>query len=190
VTVDLYDSLGVDDDADADAIKTAYRRRAQATHPDRAGGDDAQFKEVQLAYEVLSDPKRRATYDESGHTDKEPQIEDQATSRVINVFKAVMEEYPDGNLMQHAHVMVADAISKMMNMIQVKERRKLQLIKRSTRIKIKQPGKHDLYKQLMAAEIKECTTTISEMTNEIEINRVVKTMLDDYEDVSPTGFYQ
>jgi molecular chaperone DnaJ/curved DNA-binding protein len=65
-TVDLYRVLGVGDDASADAIKKAYRNLARKHHPDRNPDDPAaeeRFKEIQQAYEVLGDEKKRAQYD-------------------------------------------------------------------------------------------------------------------------------
>lgn len=62
---DLYEILGVPRDASQDEIKRAYRRRARELHPD-AGGDEDAFKDITRAYEVLSDPDRRAVYDRYG----------------------------------------------------------------------------------------------------------------------------
>lgn len=62
---DLYEVLGLRPDAGAEEIKRAYRRQAREHHPD-AGGDAERFKEVTHAYEVLSDPERRARYDRFG----------------------------------------------------------------------------------------------------------------------------
>ena len=65
---DLYDLLGVTRDADADAIKKAYRRLARQYHPDvnPDAASQEKFKEVSRAYEVLSDPQKRAAYDRGG----------------------------------------------------------------------------------------------------------------------------
>jgi molecular chaperone DnaJ len=62
---DLYEILGVSQDADESAIKRAYRRKARELHPD-AGGDSEAFKELTAAYEVLKNPEARANYDRFG----------------------------------------------------------------------------------------------------------------------------
>ena len=67
---DYYEVLGVSKDADAKEIKKAYRKLAMKYHPDKNPGDKAaeeKFKEINEAYEVLSDEEKRSTYDRFGH---------------------------------------------------------------------------------------------------------------------------
>ena len=67
---DYYEVLSVGQTASEKELKTAYRRLAMKYHPDRNPDDDqaeAKFKEAKEAYEVLSDPNKRATYDQFGH---------------------------------------------------------------------------------------------------------------------------
>lgn len=64
-TANYYDILGVKKDASADEIKKAFRRLARKHHPD-AGGDEEKFKQINEAYEVLSDGEKRSQYDQYG----------------------------------------------------------------------------------------------------------------------------
>lgn len=63
---DYYEVLGVSKQASADEIKKAYRRLAVKHHPDQ-GGDEAEFKQLSEAYQVLSNPEKKQRYDQFGH---------------------------------------------------------------------------------------------------------------------------
>src|SRR5574337_815597 len=65
---DYYKILGVNKSASEDEIKKAFRKLAHQYHPDKKGGDEAKFKEVNEAYSVLSDKKKRTQYDQFGST--------------------------------------------------------------------------------------------------------------------------
>ena len=67
---DFYDVLGVSKSADESSLKSAYRKLAMKYHPDRNPGDtnaEKKFKEVSEAYDVLSNPEKKAAYDQYGH---------------------------------------------------------------------------------------------------------------------------
>jgi len=64
---DYYTILGVPRTASADEVKKAYRKLAHEYHPDKKNGNEAKFKEVNEAYQVLSDPQKRSNYDNLGY---------------------------------------------------------------------------------------------------------------------------
>ncbi|MEK7643605.1 MAG: DnaJ C-terminal domain-containing protein [Patescibacteria group bacterium] len=63
---DYYNILGIERGASKDDIKKAYRKLAHQYHPDKKGGDEGKFKEINEAYQVLSDDQKRAQYDQFG----------------------------------------------------------------------------------------------------------------------------
>jgi len=76
---DYYEVLGVPKNASEDDIKKAYRKLAMKHHPDRNQGDTAKkaedkFKEAKEAYEMLTDPQKRAAYDQFGHAGVDPSM--------------------------------------------------------------------------------------------------------------------
>src|SRR5512136_1788051 len=92
-TRDHYETLGVDRQASAAEIKAAYRRLALQYHPDRNPGDRAaeeKFKEVSVAYAVLSDESKRTHYDRFGQVASDLPFGAEADlSTVVSFFDAI-----------------------------------------------------------------------------------------------------
>ncbi len=90
---DYYEVLGVERTVEIEEIKKAYRRLAVKYHPDKNPGDKAaeeKFKELGEAYEALSDPQRRAAYDQYGHAAFDPRMRGRraAASMIRRTFSA------------------------------------------------------------------------------------------------------
>ena len=75
---DYYEVLGVPKNASDDEIKKAYRKLAMKYHPDRNQGNaqeaELKFKEAKEAYEILSEPQKKAAYDQYGHAGVDPNM--------------------------------------------------------------------------------------------------------------------
>ncbi len=81
----LYDILGVRQDASQEAIKAAHREKARETHPDHGGSQEA-FVKVSQAYKILSDPEQRKEYDRTGRIPNEFDIPREAMSLLVSFF--------------------------------------------------------------------------------------------------------
>lgn len=93
---DYYEVLGVSRDADASALKRAYRKLALELHPDRNPDNkeaEARFKEASEAYQVLSDPEKRSLYDRYGHDG--PRGAGGGFSNVNDIFSAFSDIFGD-----------------------------------------------------------------------------------------------
>lgn len=97
---DYYDTLGVPKNASDEDIKKAYRKLAMKHHPDRNQGDSAKaaeekFKEAKEAYEMLSDPQKRAAYDQHGHAGVDPNMRGPAGGPGAEGFGGFAEAFGD-----------------------------------------------------------------------------------------------
>lgn len=82
--MDYYNILGVNKNSNPDEIKKAYRKLAMENHPDRTGGDDSKFKQINEAYDTLKDPQKKAAYD-----NPQPRFDTSQMNRGPNSFEEV-----------------------------------------------------------------------------------------------------
>lgn len=90
----LYDILGVAEDASQQEIRKAYKKQASIHHPDKNLDDPeatTRFQAIQKAYDILSDSEKRKRYDETGSMDSAPSIRDHAIEVVGKLYLAIAE---------------------------------------------------------------------------------------------------
>lgn len=86
---DLYENLGVSENATQEDIKTAYRNLAKEHHPDKPTGDKEKFQQVQLAYSILGNEDKRSRYDKTGTTGK-PNFDSVLNGYVNSILEEVI----------------------------------------------------------------------------------------------------
>ncbi|OCP18831.1 molecular chaperone DnaJ [Ensifer sp. LC54] len=87
--IDPYEMLGVDRDANDQAIRTAYRKAAKAAHPD-SGGDAEQFARLQAVYDLLKDPVRRKVFDDTGY---DPQLAEPRDLKGLMMLETLVNDF-------------------------------------------------------------------------------------------------
>ena len=108
---DYYATLGVGKNASAEEIKSAYRKLAKQYHPDINKEPQAQnkFKEINEAYEVLGDQKKRANYDQFGTAEGAPNfvisLVATAISQVVFLISFLISFPPSADLAEEKHVL-------------------------------------------------------------------------------------
>ncbi|AOR76565.1 J domain-containing protein [Novosphingobium resinovorum] len=119
----LYEDLGVDETASLEDIKSAAKAGAKRHHPDVGDGDREAFAKVRHAYDVLSDPARRARYDETGFDGEETDNEFAITVQlVVQAFEQALA----GGSVEHRDILkttVEQRIDQMKRNITVNEQR-------------------------------------------------------------------
>lgn len=87
--IDPYAMLGIERDAESEAIRLAWRKAAKSAHPD-SGGDAEHFSRLQLAYELLKDPVRRRVYDDTGY---DPQLADPKNLEGVLILETLVNDF-------------------------------------------------------------------------------------------------
>ncbi len=174
-----YETLGVEPDAAADDIKAAYKRLALETHPDRQGGDEAAFKAVNEAYEVLSDEDLRAEYDAGGDA-----WIDRVNEELWNLLLATMNE---DMLKQRLGDFIRTARDQVKQRISAQENRTATVMREKERMqtmvgRITTTEKRNLFEEILVARLTHCDAQTMEYAEDIRLLQAVLARLATYSD--------
>ncbi len=149
----LYKTLGVDETVDTLELKKAYRKKARETHPDLNGDDDSAFKEVALAYSVLSDDEKRKQYDETGEYSSNNSKADKRRAELIRLF---METITSGCNLNYTNIfeVVADKIKHEKKRVQNRIQNAKEIISHCENVLSRIESKEQLFSGVIEAKIK------------------------------------
>ncbi len=177
---DLYKILGVDSSCDQKIIRSAYKAKAREKHPDKAGGSTEEFQALNEAYSILRDPDKRAKYDAGESTDDKTPVEKVAEARLGTLFQQAITSAQD-------HVDMVEAIlkastsgaMKMQNDIDELKLNIGKFVDTGDRVEYQGDGNDIFHGQLMLM-IDSMKAQISQLSDEIEVTKIVISMLNDY----------
>ena len=176
----LYDDLGLLPNCTPAEIKHQYRVLAHQHHPDR-GGDEEQFKRIKLAYEILSDPVKRAHYDSTGENFDQVNVDNEVVTRLSNMITQFTQQInPDFDDLilkmkvdiQQAQHQTHNAIIMCNSMIH-----KLNII--AEKIKLKKPGEN-LLRSFVESRIEQCNNELASHRLTLIVYKKMLEVLEDY----------
>jgi curved DNA-binding protein CbpA len=184
MSADPYSTLGIERDATPEQIKEAYRRKAMEAHPDRGGSTDDMAR-INAAYDTLSDPKRRAMYDQTGNMSEPQSVESKAASMLAQVFASFIDGGGSQDFLRSAKsVFEVNIDNANKQMAKAKKRvatlsGKLGAVTSRTQI--------NLFDGVLRDRIAQADREIEQLGDALlTMNAAVK-MLDDYSEAQPDG---
>lgn len=171
----LYDVLGITPDATSEEVKKAYKSMAQKTHPDKPNGSEKEFQAVNGANAILSDPNRRAEYDQK-------QVSP-AVSKLAELFNSMIDSNDfSGDIIATATSTVNDAI------LHISKKRKStnKDVKKFKSLLGRVESKGDnIYENLLNSKIATCEQRILALDADAKIMAEILALLTEYKDTDP-----
>ena len=175
-----YETLGIGPNATPAEIKAAYRKASSAVHPDK-GGSTERMQAVNRANDVLSDPDRRAQYDQTGQDQPATSIEHAAREVLVEAFRQALENLDAGqDIVNHVRDMLRDVLGDVAQRKKKAERTRAKLGKQRDRVRVKD-GADNLVHGLIDHQVQQCDAQVDVLTKSGESAEAALKMLDVYE---------
>lgn len=171
-----YDTLNLASDATPDEIKAAYRRAAQQAHPDK-GGTQEDMQAINRAYEVLSDPERRAQYDATGE-DQQIDENQKAVMELMKILQdAVVRGAPDP--VKHANTALANGREQVRSRISAVQRDLENVRKLQGKVLVKSGD--NLFESLLQGRLEAGARTLGDLDEAMQLLTRVQALVDNYQ---------
>lgn len=193
MAADHYETLHVAKNANAKQIKAAYRRAAARAHPDRPGGSHTAMVAVARAYETLSDPERRARYDQIGEEGATgPSLDDQALMAFMSLLDMMLanEVSEDADHIEVLSFVVEKNATGAREGIQALERRRKTLEKRRRKFRLKAATKRNILIEMIERKLTGTALELRTLQNKILVCERMKEILRDYDRDQPASEYR
>jgi curved DNA-binding protein CbpA len=177
-----YDILEITPQASDEEIKKKFRTLAQRYHPDRVGGNEEKFKQINLAYSILSDPVRKKLFDSTGQYNVNPSLREEAINNLARLLSHFINQIdPDlenlivcmKNDIQREKITLSTQISNCISAI-------TKLEKFLRKIKRKKDGENIL-KSFVANQIVSQENNINSHNRNLEVCDKMLEILEDYQ---------
>jgi len=184
---DHYATLGVAPDADAAAIKAAYRRRSTQAHPDKPGGSHEKMQAINAAYDVLSDKRRRAAYD-AGQDDPHhrPTLEERAQRALVEMFTSAIASPSETDLLAAVNGMISVGTDAAIASRRQLERAIRRLQAHQGKV-IRKDGGYNLVEDVISGQLQQQRRQLDQVLEALELFALARRLMADFESVSPTA---
>lgn len=178
--MDPYLELELPIDADEEEIKLKYRHLANIHHPDK-GGDEEKFKRIKEAYELLSDPIRRKSYDMSGDAESNLQIRNNAIDHINQMLNSVIPNFDaeTGDLIQEMRNQIVTIRDELKNNICICNKFKENLNKVIARLNVN-TNKKNLLLEFVQTQLEQRDREHKDFTRRILVCDLEIEILKDY----------
>lgn len=185
---DLYSTLGVDKNATQEDIKNTYRERAKNSHPDK-GGSSEKMAEINNAYRVLSDPRKRETYDKTGEEHDQP-FQEKFIAFVNSMFMIIVNNSDNVN----SRDLISEfkgGIQATIEQLQKNKKNALKQIKKLSNVKSRIKSKNDkTITSILTSHIDGHVKSVNAIEKEIlfiqECQKVLEEYGYDFDNIQPS----
>ncbi|MBL4868039.1 MAG: DnaJ domain-containing protein, partial [Pseudomonadales bacterium] len=165
-------------------IKKAFKSKALKAHPDRNGGNEALFKQLEEAHRILSDADKRKTYDRTGKAGIEITIEDRAVTLLSNIFNQIItKRHFTENIVNRASCILKESDLRLTHDLKIMITNHTEIAYQIGRVESKKET--NMFDWILEEKSKTLTDKMKEVNEQLLVVVLAAELLDEYTDTRP-----